>query len=240
MKFFTPEGATTSEDITAILESAENVDAEGIDIRSTRKDYLGKYAAGLAELIRKQTNMEKTFSKRKDYRRCRKRRRRFFLSKRFLRPLGADTVGCIHLETQRHVFLITCPIPGHESVIEQFSVTVAENKADFGHPFSIPTPAAPHSSEKNGVPFSQTELQMILCAIVLEEKPRRIDRKRTGLCWSCSSLLSRAKGGVVCEPQGNYRGPLQGNAGGFMKAGSRAPWLLDIHGFCALREKTIT
>jgi phosphomannomutase len=231
MKFFTQEGATTPEDITGILTAAEDLNAEGIDIRSTRKDYLSKYAEGLAALIRKQTNMEKPFQNARIIVDAGNGVGGFFVEK-ILRPLGADTIGCMHLE-RNGMFPYHVPDPGQERVIEQFKDTVAQNRADLGILFDTDACSASLIGP-NGVPFSQTDLQKLLCAIVLEEEPGAAIAT-DGLVPNTLKDFIKAKGGVVCEPQGDFETAAR-ECRMMEENGQPCALALDIRGLCALKE----
>ena len=226
MKFFTQQGATTPEDITSILTAAEDLNAEGIDIRSTRKDYLTKYADGLAGLIRKKTNMEKPFQNARIIVDAGNGVGGFFVEK-ILRPLGADTIGCMHLE-RNGMFPHHVPDPGQESVIEQFKDTVAKNKAELGILFDTDACSASLIGP-NGVPFSQTDVQMLLCAIVLEENPSALIAT-DGLMPDTLKAFIKAKGGVMCEPQGNIETAAR-ECRRLEESGQPCVMALDIRGF---------
>jgi phosphomannomutase len=231
MKFFTPDGATTGADITAILEAAEAIEAEGIDIRTQRKDYLLKYAAGLAAFISVKTNSEKPFEGSRIIVDAGNGVGGFFVDK-ILRPLGADTVGSRNLE-RNGMFPNHVPDPARESVLEQFKNTAAEYKADLG--ILLDTDACSAALiGKDGRKFSQSELLMLMCAIVLEENPGGAIAT-DGLLPEQVRAFIEKKGGVVCRPRGVSE-TAAGECKRLAEEGVSCAMAMDIRGLCALKE----
>ena len=135
LKFFTGEGGLDHEDITAILEHAQNGDLPSpSDKGSVEKvDYMERYSAHLRDVIKRGVNAD-------DYEHPLKgfhivvdagNGAGGFYADRVLEPLGADTSGSVCLEPDG-MFPNHIPNPEDKNAMKSIQNAVLSSKADLG------------------------------------------------------------------------------------------------------------
>lgn len=170
LKFFTKDGGLESEDITALLENAENgnfvPDCKGGNAVPT--DYMSQYCKHLRDMICKEVNSE-NYDKPLDG---------FkivvdagngaggFYANEVLAPLGADTTGSQFLEPDG-MFPNHIPNPEDPDAMKSISKAVIENKADLGVIFDTDVDRG-GAVDSTGNEINRNRLVAVASAIALE------------------------------------------------------------------------
>ena len=231
MKFFTREGATGSHDVADILEIAENIEEDGIDIRTVKKDYMSTYAKNLADFIRQQTMMDRPFENLKIIVDAGNGVGGFFVDK-LLRPLGANTAGSKYLE-HNGMFPHHVPDPELPGVMEQFKSNVLDYKADLGILFDTDADRAA-LVDGDGIIFNRDRLVALMSALVLRDHP--------GTAVVTDSVTSdgltrfiEAKGGVHHRFRRGYKYIID-ECKRLNREGTPSAMAMETSGHCALQE----
>ncbi len=168
MKFFTKDGYISGEDMKEILDMAEKIDTNSLNIKARKIDFLSKYSNSMLEMIRKKTGEEKPFDNSKIIIDAGNGVGGFFAN-RVLLPLGADTFGSLYMD-KNGMFPNHVPNPELESVIGGFKEAVLNKKAELGIIFDTDVDMAA-IVDGNGVPINRNRLVALMSAIALEEYP---------------------------------------------------------------------
>jgi len=174
MKFFTRDGGLEKQNITELLEIAQ----EGKFPASSQigavdeVDFISVYAAELVDIIRKGVNDSD------DYMKPLKGFRIVvdagngaggFFAQKVLEPLGADIAGSQYLEPDGR-FPNHIPNPENKEAMEAIRKAVIDNKADLGIIFDTDVDRA-GAVDKNGKEINRNRIIALMAAIVLEEHP---------------------------------------------------------------------
>ena len=172
LKFFTAKGGFEKEDIKTLLERAADPALTGTGRGTcTRIDYLPRYAAHLADLVRKGVKAD-------DYDHPLKgfhivvdagNGAGGFFADQVLGVLGADTSGSQFLEPDG-TFPNHIPNPEDETAMDSLRECVLREKADFGILFDTDVDRAGAVSP-DGREINRNRLIALLAAVVLEEHP---------------------------------------------------------------------
>lgn len=174
LKFFTKDGGLEKEDITNLLEIAQEGKFPKLSSpgKRTEVDFISVYAQGLVDKIRREVNhpthpMEplKGFKIVVD---AGNGAGGFYVDK-VLIPLGADVEGSQYLEPDG-TFPNHIPNPEDKEAMEAIVRAVKDNKADFGIIFDADVDRA-GAVDRNGNPINRNRLIAMVSAIVLEKWP---------------------------------------------------------------------
>lgn len=172
LKFFTREGGLNSEDITAILEYAQNGDKpkEASGGKRTDSDYMNRYALSLREMIKREVNSED------DYNHPLKGFKIVvdagngvggFYATDVLELLGADIRGSQFLEPDG-MFPNHIPNPENEEAMASVSKAVINSAADLGVIFDTDVDRG-GAVDSEGKEINRNRLVALASAIALEE-----------------------------------------------------------------------
>lgn len=170
LKFFTKDGGLESEDITSLLENAENKNfpVSCGNGKSIPTDYMSQYCEHLKDMICKEVNSE-NYNKPLDG---------FkivvdagngaggFYANEVLAPLGADTTGSQFLEPDG-MFPNHIPNPENPEAMKSISKAVLENNADLGVIFDTDVDRG-GAVDSTGNEINRNRLVAIASAIALE------------------------------------------------------------------------
>lgn len=170
LKFFTRDGGLESEDITALLEYAqEGKKPNGLLSGKVKSvDYMSDYAKRLRDIIKKEVNAE-------DYDRPLAGFKIVvdagngaggFYADKVLAPLGADTTGSCYLEPDG-MFPNHVPNPENEEAMASIREAVLENHADLGVIFDTDVDRG-GAVDSSGNEINRNRLVAAASAIALE------------------------------------------------------------------------
>ena len=173
LKFFTENGGLESEDITALLENAENQNfsscfAQGNIIRT---DYMAQYCEHLRNMICKEVNSEiydKPLQGFKIVVDAGNGAGGFYATD-VLAPLGADITGSQFLNPDG-MFPNHIPNPEDETAMQSVCKAVLENHADLGVIFDTDVDRG-GAVDSNGQEINRNRLVALASAIALENNP---------------------------------------------------------------------
>ncbi len=171
LKFFTREGGLDSDDITAILEYAQNGDkpAEANGGKRIDSDYMNRYALSLREMIKKEVNSED------DYNHPLKGFKIVvdagngvggFYATDVLELLGADIRGSQFLEPDG-MFPNHVPNPENEEAMASISKAVLDSGADLGVIFDTDVDRG-GAVDSDGKEINRNRLVALASVIALE------------------------------------------------------------------------
>lgn len=170
LKFFTVDGGLESEDITALLENAENKSFVDNCTGGTTKtvDYMSQYCKHLRDMIRKgvnSKNYDKPLEGFKIVVDAGNGAGGFYADK-VLAPLGADTTGSQFLEPDG-MFPNHVPNPEDAVAMSFISKAVLDNKADLGVIFDTDVDRG-GAVDSAGNEINRNRLVAVAAAIALE------------------------------------------------------------------------
>ena len=170
MKFFTRAGGLDKEDISSILERAEEKGLfEGQSLlRTEATDLMSDYSAHLVSIVRAGTGIERPLDGLHIIVDAGNGAGGFFVEQ-ILQPLGADTTGSQFLEPDG-MFPNHIPNPEDASAMLAMVEAVIQQKADFGIIFDTDVDRA-GAVDKKGNPINRNRFIALMAAIVLEEYP---------------------------------------------------------------------
>lgn len=170
LKFFTRDGGLESEDITALLENAENNNfASTCDGGTTTEtDYMSQYCEHLKDMIRKGVNSENYEKPLEGFKIVVDAGNGAggFYANKVLAPLGADITGSQFLEPDG-MFPNHVPNPEDATAMEFISKAVLDNKADLGVIFDTDVDRG-GAVDSNGNEINRNRLVAVASAIALE------------------------------------------------------------------------
>lgn len=237
LKFFTENGGLESEDITALLENAENQNfstcfAQGNIIKT---DYMSQYCEHLRNMICKEVNSE-------DYN---KPLQNFkivvdagngaggFYANNVLAPLGADITGSQFLDPDG-MFPNHIPNPEDETAMHSICQAVLENHADLGVIFDTDVDRG-GAVDSNGQEINRNRLVALASAIALENNPN-------GTIVTDSTTSSGLKTFIESDLHGKHHRFKRGyknvinEAIRLNKMGIDCPLAIETSGHAAMRE----
>ncbi|MEE0859780.1 MAG: phosphomannomutase/phosphoglucomutase [Acutalibacteraceae bacterium] len=170
LKFFTRDGGLESEDITALLENAENNNFASIcdGGTTTETDYMSQYCEHLKDMIRKGVNSENYEKPLEGFKIVVDAGNGAggFYANKVLAPLGADITGSQFLEPDG-MFPNHVPNPEDATAMEFISKAVLDNKADLGVIFDTDVDRG-GAVDSNGNEINRNRLVAVASAIALE------------------------------------------------------------------------
>ena len=231
MKLFTKLGALNQAEVTRILEMAEKIDDEGIDISSVRKDFVTKYAQSLVNIIRDKTQTEKPFANARIIVDAGNGVGGFFVDK-LLRPLGADTAGSMYLE-HNGMFPHHVPDPDLPGVLEQFRNTLLDYRADLGILFDTDADRAA-VIDGNGKLINKERMAALMSAIVLAENPGTVIVTDSVTSDGLRDFIEK-RGGKQHRFKRGYKAVIE-ECKRLNNEGINSALAIETSGHCALRE----
>lgn len=170
LKFFTPQGGLEKQDITAVLEKAQDIEFKDSNTKGTvlNVDLISAYANDLVIKIRKGSGMELPLEGLRILVDAGNGAGGFFADK-VLRPLGADITGSQFLEPDGS-FPNHIPNPEDKEAMNSVKNAVLHNNADFGIIFDTDVDRA-GAVDKNGKEINRNRIIALMASIVLEEHP---------------------------------------------------------------------
>ena len=171
LKFFTRDGGLESEDITALLELAQNgripeTITDSGEIKSV--DYMTDYSARLRDIIKKEVNAEDYDLPLKGFKIVVDAGNGAggFYAEKVLAPLGADTNGSRYLNPDG-MFPNHVPNPENAEAMKSICEAVLENKADLGVIFDTDVDRG-GAVDSSGNEINRNRLVAVASAIALE------------------------------------------------------------------------
>lgn len=170
LKFFTVDGGLESEDITALLENAENEsfaeECEGGTTTAT--DYMSQYCEHLKDMICKGVNSENYSKPLEGFKIVVDAGNGAggFYAEKVLAPLGADTTGSQFLEPDG-MFPNHVPNPEDATAMSFISKAVLDNNADLGVIFDTDVDRG-GAVDSTGNEINRNRLVAVASAIALE------------------------------------------------------------------------
>ncbi len=174
LKFFSKEGGLAKQDITAILELAqeENFERVSKQHKITQRDFITIYGTSLADKVRETVNhpdnYEQPLKGLKIVVDAGNGAGGFYVDK-VLKPLGADTTGSQFLDPDGN-FPNHIPNPENAEAMAAISQAVLANQADFGIIFDTDVDRVAAVDNK-GNELNRNRLIALISAIVLQEHP---------------------------------------------------------------------
>ena len=170
LKFFTRDGGLESEDITALLELAQNgrVPETIADGEIKAVDYMTDYSARLRDIIKKEVNAEDYDQPLKGFKIVVDAGNGAggFYAEKVLSPLGADTNGSRYLEPDG-MFPNHVPNPENAEAMKSICEAVLESKADLGVIFDTDVDRG-GAVDSSGNEINRNRLVAVASAIALE------------------------------------------------------------------------
>lgn len=169
LKFFTKSGGLESDDITAVLETAERGEsALGEKSAVIKKDYMKQYADSLVAFVREKCGEETPLAGFKIVVDAGNGAGGFY-AERVLSPLGADTTGSQFLNPDGS---FPNHVPNPEDRVAMMSICdcVRRNSADLGIIFDTDVDRAALVG-KDGTEINRNRLIALVSAVLLEEQP---------------------------------------------------------------------
>ena len=231
LKFFTPEGGLSSEDVGRILaRAAEGNFPERPGGGLENRPYLDIYAAGLVEKVREATGEEKPLAGKRILVDAGNGAGGFYAEK-VLAPLGADTTGSQFLDPDG-TFPNHIPNPENEGAMRSVCEAVKKNGADFGIIFDTDVDRA-GAVDKNGEEINRNRLIALISAILLKEEPGTV--VTDSVTSDGLTKFIEAHGGKHCRYKRGYKNVIDAavrrNA-----AGEYTPLAIETSGHAALKE----
>ena len=172
LKFFTPAGGRVGEDISVLLEKAEN---QADDIKAdfskvTAVDYMTDYAALLRKMIKDGVNADDYEKPLKGYKIIVDAGNGVggFYANNVLAPLGADVEGSQFLEPDG-MFPNHIPNPENKEAMESVSAATVNSKADLGIIFDTDVDRA-GCVDRDGEEINRNRLVALASYIAMEGK----------------------------------------------------------------------
>ena len=231
LKFFTPDGGLSAEDIREILTAAAegNFPAVPAGSRETRP-YLDVYAAGLVQKVRAATGEERPLEGKRILVDAGNGAGGFYAEKVLL-PLGADTTGSQFLEPDGR-FPNHIPNPENETAMRSVCEAVKNSGADFGIIFDTDVDRA-GAVDENGEEINRNRLIALISAILLAEKPGTI--VTDSVTSDGLAKFIEAHGGKHCRFRRGYKNVID-EAVRRNAAGEYTPLAIETSGHAALKE----
>jgi len=238
LKFFTPAGGLEKQDITELLEIAQ----EGNFLTSSQKgtvdevDFISVYAAELVDIIRKGVNDSD------DYMKPLKGFRIVvdagngaggFFANKVLEPLGADTTGSQYLEPDGK-FPNHIPNPENKEAMEAIKKAVLDNKADLGIIFDTDVDRA-GAVDKNGKEINRNRIIALMSAIVLEEHPASVIVTDSITSDELKVFIEKTLGGIHHRFKRGYKNVIN-EAIRLNSEGKECHLAIETSGHAALKE----
>ncbi|MBE7047925.1 MAG: phosphomannomutase/phosphoglucomutase [Ruminococcaceae bacterium] len=233
MKFFTREGGLEGNHITEILTYAQ----EGTLLTGSMPgmvktfDYLSRYAEHIADIIQRETGLEKPFAGMKIAVDAGNGAGGFYAEK-VLAPLGADISGSCFLEPDGH-FPNHIPNPEDKDAMAAISKAVLDSRSDLGVIFDTDVDRAAIVDDK-GREINKNKLIALISAVLLA------DRKGTIVTDSVTStglaeFITKDLGGVHHRFKRGYKNVIN-EAKRLNEAGTYCPLAIETSGHAALLE----
>lgn len=170
LKFFTRDGGLESEDISEILQNAQNgsFPPAAEPGKLTQKDFMSIYSSELRDMICKEVNAEDFEHPLKGFKIAVDAGNGAggFYASQVLQPLGADTSGSRFLEPDG-MFPNHIPNPENEQAMQSICEAVLESKSDLGVIFDTDVDRG-GAVDKNGNEINRNRLVALAAAIALE------------------------------------------------------------------------
>jgi phosphomannomutase len=236
LKFFTPrgglEGAEIKELLTQVESAGKNLTDE-YDIRGTieNKPFLGVYAEGLAQAVRRATGEEKPLSGLRIVLDAGNGVGGFFVDG-VLKPLGADTSGSLFLEPDGR-FPNHIPNPENPEAMEAIGAAVKRAGADLGVIFDTDCDRAAVVGA-DGSEINRNRLVALASAMALEKYPGGTVVTDSITSTGLAEFI-RGLGGVHRRFKRGYRNVID-EAIRLEKQGVLAPLAIETSGHCAFKD----
>lgn len=233
LKFFTREGGLEGSDITEILTYAEGGSFPTAETLGsvTEMDYLSRYAQHIAEIICRETGLEKPFDGMKIAVDAGNGAGGFYAEK-VLVPLGADTSGSCFLEPDG-TFPNHIPNPEDKDAMHAVSQAVLQSHSDLGVIFDTDVDRAAIVDEA-GREINKNRLIALIAAVLTEEKKGTIvtdSVTSTGL----ADFIANELGGVHHRFKRGYKNVIN-EAKRLNAEGVYCPLAIETSGHAALLE----
>lgn len=233
LKFFTREGGLEGSDITEILTYAEGGSFPVAETPGsvTEMDYLSRYAQHIAEIICRETGLEKPFDGMKIAVDAGNGAGGFYAEK-VLAPLGADTSGSCFLEPDG-TFPNHIPNPEDKDAMHAVSRAVLQSHSDLGVIFDTDVDRAAIVDEA-GREINKNRLIALIAAVLTEEKKGTIvtdSVTSTGL----ADFIANELGGVHHRFKRGYKNVIN-EAKRLNAEGVYCPLAIETSGHAALLE----
>lgn len=237
LKFFTKDGGLESEDITALLENAENecFAPECDGGTTTETDYMTQYCANLREMICKGVNSENYDKPLQGFKIVVDAGNGAggFYADKVLAPLGADTTGSQFLEPDG-MFPNHVPNPEDATAMKFISQAVLDNNADLGVIFDTDVDRG-GAVDSTGNEINRNRLVAVASAIALENA-------KGGTVVTDSTTSAGLKEFIEGDLQGKHHRFKRGyknvinEAIRLNKEGVDCPLAIETSGHAAMRE----
>jgi phosphomannomutase len=174
LKFFTVNGGLEKNDISEIIEIAENHELSLVPVaaKALKVDFMSAYALYLVDRIRKCVDdKEHYYNPLHGFKIIVDAGNGAggFFAKKVLEPLGADTYGSQFLEPDGH-FPNHVPNPEDKFAMQSVCSATIANGADLGIIFDTDVDRA-GAVDKNGKEINRNRIIALMASIVLEEHP---------------------------------------------------------------------
>jgi len=237
LKFFTKEGGLEGDDITTLLEYAQDAKAAPVSSGGNiiAYDFLSVYAAGLVEKVRASVNSKSNYNEPlKGFKIIEDAGNGAggFYAEKVLIPLGADTTGSQFLEPDG-AFPNHTPNPENEEAMQAIMSAVIKNKADIGLIFDTDVDRA-GAVDSVGTEINRNRLIALISAILLEEK-QGATIVTDSITSSGLKKFIEAKGGIHHRFRRGYKNVIN-EAIRLNSIGVDCPIAIETSGHAALRE----
>jgi len=238
LKFFTRDGGLEKQDITELLEIAQ----EGKFAASSQSgtveevDFISVYAADLVDKIRRGVNDSD------DYMEPLKGFRIVvdagngaggFFAEKVLKPLGADISGSQYLEPDGR-FPNHIPNPENKEAMEAVRKAVLDNNADLGIIFDTDVDRA-GAVDKNGKEINRNRIIALMSAIVLEEHPASVIVTDSITSDELKIFIEKTLGGIHHRFKRGYKNVIN-EAIRLNNEGQESHLAIETSGHAALKE----
>lgn len=174
LKFFTVRGGLEKQDITAILDLANDNTFTEASARTEiiASDFMAIYAANLVDNVRKNVNNSDNYERPLTGLKVlvdAGNGAGGFYAEQVLKPLGANITGSQFLEPDGN-FPNHIPNPENAEAMASISQAVLENKADFGIIFDTDVDRVA-AVDRSGKELNRNRLIALISAIILQEHP---------------------------------------------------------------------
>ncbi len=238
LKFFTREGGLDAEDITKILEYAQNGDKpeEANGGKRTDSDYMNRYAMSLREMIKREVNSED------DYNHPLKGFKIVvdagngvggFYAADVLELLGADIRGSQFLEPDG-MFPNHIPNPENEEAMASVSKAVIDNNADLGIIFDTDVDRA-GAVDSQGMEINRNRLVALASFIALENNKGGMIVTDSITSSGLKDFIENKLGGKHLRFKRGYRNVIN-EAVRQNENGVNCPLAIETSGHAAMRE----
>ncbi len=167
LKFFTPDGGLSSDDIDEIFDIAARKDFLTGNGNYSERSFMGEYSSLLVEQVRANCKCEKPLAGKRIIVDAGNGAGGFFTEK-VLQPLGADTTGSQFLEPDGY-FPNHIPNPEDKQAIKSLLNATVKNKADLGIIFDTDVDRA-GAVDAKGNEINRNRLIALLSAILLNDR----------------------------------------------------------------------